>query len=113
MPAEQTADLVIPSFLSPAFSQEFLTPRLIIGIVGRIYVFGCRVLGVGGLISLHKEADGDVTVREGPRRQQQNRCTEQQTASSFCGNKKKKKDSFDFGCELSDVHTRTHSPAHS
>lgn len=91
LPAEQTADLVIPSFLSPAFSQKFLTPRLIIGIVGRIYVFGCRVLGVGGLISLHKEADGDVTVREGPRRQQQNRCTEQQTASSFWGKKKKKK----------------------
>lgn len=31
-----------------------------------------------------QKADGDVTVREGPHRQQQNRCTEQQTASSYC-----------------------------
>lgn len=38
-------------------------------------------------LRLQKEADGDVTMREGPRRQQQNRCTEQQTASSFCEKK--------------------------
>lgn len=38
--------------------------------------WGLAYKGVG-------KADGDVTVREGPRRQQ-NRCTERQTATSCC-----------------------------
>lgn len=55
--------------------------------LGLLVAYSCLVAsctGSWGLIYKGvQKADGDVTVREGPRRQQ-NRCTEQQTAASCC-----------------------------
>lgn len=56
--------------------------------MGLLVAWSCLIASFTGSWGLVykgvQKADGDVTVREGPRRQQQNRCTEQQTASPCC-----------------------------
>lgn len=81
------------SWMSSRFSDHFLIqcfssfPRWD-GSLRLLVAYSCRLpvaLGSWGLVYKRvQKADGDVRVREGPRRQQQRRCTQQQTASSCC-----------------------------
>lgn len=93
-----------PYLLSSMLLESFpLRERLL----GLLVAYSCLVgscFGSWGLIYKGaQKADGDVTVRKGPCCQQ-NRCTEQQTASSCC-----EEFLLIFGCGLSDTHTHTHS----